>query len=282
MRIAVTGATGHLGRHTISSLMDRGVAAADIVAIVRNEDKAADLAAQGVTVALAPFEDEAALTSAFQGVDRLVMISAPEIGRRVHQHANIINAAKAAGISLIAYTSVLHAGTSTISLAAEHRETEALLAASGIDTVLLRNGWYWENYASFLDTAKATGHVFGAAANGKLGAAARKDYAEAAATVITSDGHAGKTYELVGHPALTYPELAAVVGQLIGQDVSYVDQSEADYVETLKSAGLPQVVAELIAGWDVAVANDQLADPSRDLQNLIGRESTSAVDALAA
>lgn len=282
MRIAITGAAGHLGRHVIESLLARGVAAQDLVAIVRTASKAEDLTARGITVAEAPYEDVAALTEALQGVDRLVLVSGSEVGKRAAQHTNVLEAAKAAGVAFIAYTSLVNADSSELSLAPEHRETEALLASSGIDHVLLRNGWYWENFASNVDAARATGHVFGAAGEGRVNGAARRDYAEAAALVVTTDGHAGKTYELGGQPSLTYPEIAQAVGTVIGAEVSYVNQSVEEYQQTLEGAGLPAEVAQMIAGWDVAIAGGALETASTDLEDLIGRPATSLAEALAA
>ena len=282
MRIAITGAAGHLGRHVIESLLARGVAAQDLVAIVRTASKAEDLTARGITVAEAPYEDVAALTEALQGVDRLVLVSGSEVGKRAAQHTNVLEAAKAAGVAFIAYTSLVNADSSELSLAPEHRETEALLASSGIDHVLLRNGWYWENFASNVDAARATGHVFGAAGEGRVNGAARRDYAEAAAVVVTTDGHAGKTYELGGQPSLTYPEIAQAVGTVIGAEVSYVNQSVEEYQQTLEGAGLPTEVAQMIAGWDTAIADGALQTSSTDLEDLIGRPATSLAEALAA
>ena len=282
MRIAVTGAAGHLGRHIIDSLLARDVAAGDIVAIVRTASKAADLADRGITVAEAAYEDTAALTSALQDVDRLVLVSGSEVGRRLAQHTSILDAAKAGGVGFIAYTSLVNADSSELSLAPEHRETEALLASSGIDHVLLRNGWYWENFASNVDAARATGHVFGAAGEGRVNGAARRDYAEAAALVVTTDGHAGKTYELGGQPSLTYPEIAQAVGTVIGAEVSYVDQSVEEYQQTLEGAGLPTEIAQMLAGWDVAIAGGALETASTDLEDLIGRPATAPAEALAA
>lgn len=282
MRIAITGAAGHLGRHVIESLLARGVAAQDLVALVRTASKAEDLTARGITVAEAPYEDVAALTEALQGVDRLVLVSGSEVGKRAAQHTNVLEAAKAAGVAFIAYTSLVNVDSSELSLAPEHRETEALLASSGIDHVLLRNGWYWENFASNVDAARATGHVFGAAGEGRVNGAARRDYAEAAAVVVTTDCHAGKTYELGGQPSLTYPEIAQAVGTVIGAEVSYVNQSVEEYQQTLEGAGLPAEVAQMIAGWDVAIAGGALETASTDLEDLIGRPATSLAEALAA
>lgn len=280
MRIAVTGATGSLGGHVVDSLLNKGVAASDIVAIVRNEEKAADLKDRGIALGVAAFEDEAALTAALEGVDRLVFISGSEVGQRVAQHTNVINAAKAAGVTFIAYTSLLNLDTSKLALAPEHIATEKLLAESGIDHALLRNGWYWENYESSIGAAKATGKVFGAAEGARVSAAARKDYAEAAAVVITSDNQAGKVYELAGAPALTYPEIAAGIGEVIGSEAEYVNLSVEDYQNLLEQAGVPAEFAALLAGMDPIIAEGALYSDSTDLQDLIGRPSTSIVEAL--
>lgn len=280
MRIAVTGATGSLGGHVVDSLLNKGVAVSDIVAIVRNEEKAADLKARGIALGVATFEDEAALTAALEGVDRLVFISGSEVGQRVAQHTNVINAAKAAGVTFIAYTSLLNLDTSKLALAPEHIATEKLLAESGIDHALLRNGWYWENYESSIGAAKATGKVLGAAEGARVSAAARKDYAEAAAVVITSDNQAGKVYELAGAPALTYPEIAAGIGEVIGSEAEYVNLSVEEYQNALEQAGVPAEFAALLAGMDPIIAEGALYSDSTDLQDLIGRPSTSIVEAL--
>lgn len=282
MRIAVTGATGHLGGLVIESLIQRGTAASDIVAIVRDEAKAAPLANLGVNVAVAPYEDEAALTAALQGVERLVLVSASEVGKRVPQHANIINAARAAGVSFIVYTSLLNLDTSELGLAPEHRETEQLLAQSGIDHTVLRNGWYWENYASALESGKAAGSFFGAAGEAKVSGAARRDYAEAAAVIVTGEGHTGKVYELAGAPALSYPQIAEQVGQVLGQEVRYVNQSVEEYQATLEGVGMPAEVAGMFAAMDPMIEAGALYSESTDLQDLIGRPSSSVVETFSA
>ncbi|MDJ1372097.1 SDR family oxidoreductase [Gulosibacter molinativorax] len=282
MRIAVTGAAGHFGGHVVDHLLSRGVAANDIVAIVRNEAKAADLAAKGVTVGVAAYEDEAALTAALQGVERLVLVSGSEVGQRLTQHTNIINAAKAAGVKFIAYTSLLNAPTSELGLAPEHVATEQLLAESGIEYALLRNGWYWENYASAIDTGKAMGKFFGAAGDAKVSGAARRDYAEAAAVVVTGEDQAGKVYELAGAPALSYQGIADEVAKVIGTPVTYVNQTVEEYTAALEAAGLPAEVAAMFAGMDPIIEQGALYSESTDLQDLLGRPSTSASETFSA
>lgn len=200
--IALTGATGQLGHYVLQDPLNT-VPASQIVAIVRNPAKARALSQQGVVVRRADYSDEAALTAALQGVDKLLLISSSEVGQRAVQHRNVINAAKAAGVKFIAYTSLLHADTSPLGLAAEHIETEQMLADSGIAYALLRNGWYTENYLASAPPALEHGVFIGAAGEGKIASATRADYAAAAARVIASEGHEGKIYELAGDNART-------------------------------------------------------------------------------
>ncbi|WP_207835864.1 SDR family oxidoreductase [Williamsia soli] len=282
MTTAITGATGQLGSLVVTDLLQRGVAPGEIVAIVRDNAKAAPLAEKGVTVRVADYSDRAALKSALDGVDKLLLISGSEVGQRVPQHINVIEAAEAAGVSLIAYTSLLKADSSGVSLAPEHLATEERLAASSIPSVLLRNGWYWENYGSALPQAIESGTLYGAAGDGRLAAASRADYAAAAAAVLTLDDQGGKTYELGGDERLTYAEFAKIVGEVVGKDVAYVDLSESDYAAALAGAGLPEPVATMLAGADAGISRGELDTESGDLQTLIGRPSTPVADVIRA
>ena len=281
MTIAVTGATGHLGRLVVAALLDRGTDPSDVVAVVRDASKAADLAARGVQVRVADYADRDALAAALGGVDKLLLISGSEMGQRVAQHANVIEAAKAAGVRFIAYTSVLDAQRSPMLLAAEHKATEDLLADSGLEVALLRNGWYWENYAAAVDTAEATGSLFGAAGNGRVAGAARKDFAEAAAAVLLADGQAGKVYELGGDERLTYPELADVLSKVVGKPVVYQDLPRDAYAKALEDAGVPAPMAAFLADSDACIALGALDTDSGDLHRLIGRASTPVETVLA-
>ncbi|MBB3038309.1 SDR family oxidoreductase [Hoyosella altamirensis] len=281
MTIAVTGATGHLGRLAIDALRKRGIPAGQIVAIVRDAGKAADLSEAGVQVRVADYSDSQALTAALSGVGNLLLISGSEVGQRVAQHANIINAANAAGVTFVAYTSILAAQTSPLALAEEHKTTEDLLGESGLQYALLRNGWYWENYESAVETARTTGALFGAAGRGRVAAASRKDYAEAAAEVLTSDkDQAGKVYELGGDEHLTYGELAEVLSGIVGVPVAYKDLPEDEYAKVLEDAGIPSPFAAVLADSDAGIAVGALDTDSGDLQRLIGRASTPAAEVL--
>ena len=271
--IVVTGASGQLGRLVIESLL-RKVPAKSIVAAVRTPERVADLAARGVQVRRADYADPVSLESAFQGAERILLISSSEVGQRFVQHRNVIDAAKRAGVSLLAYTSLLRADTSPLGLAAEHRETEAYLKASGLPSVILRNNWYTENYLASISSALAHGAFIGSAGEGRIASAARADYAEAAATVLTSPGHVGKIYELAGDTAYTLAELATELSAQAGKQVTYRDLPEADFKAALVGAGLPDALAGLLADSDRGAALGALFDDKHQLSALIGRATT--------
>lgn len=271
--IAITGASGQLGRLVLDELL-KGVPPSGIVAAVRNPQKVAGLAARGITVRQADYDRPETLASAFQGVGKLLLISANEVGRRVPQHKAVIDAAKRAGVGLIAYTSILHAGTSPMGLAAEHKETEALLQASGVPHVLLRNGWYTENYTGAIPAALKHGALFGCAGQGRISSAARADYAAAAARVLTQEGQAGRVYELAGDDSYTLADLAAEVARQSGRPIVYTDLPEPAYKAALLQAGLPEAIAALLSESDTGASKGGLFDDSRQLSALIGRPTT--------
>lgn len=278
MTIAVTGATGQLGRLLIERLRAK-LPAADIVALARTPSKAADL---GVEVREADYARPDTLDKALAGIDTLMMISASEVGQRLPQHSNLIEAAKKAGVKRVVYTSVLHGERSTLSLAPEHVETEALLKASGLSFTLLRDGWYTENYTASVGPAVANGAFIGSAGQGKIASAARADFADAAVAVLTTTGHEGKTYELAGDSAYTLAELAAEISRQTGKDIPYMDLPPADYAAALTAAGVPAPWPEVLASSDAEAAKGALFDDSRVLSKLIGRPTTSLKDSVAA
>ncbi|HBI09639.1 MAG TPA: NAD(P)-dependent oxidoreductase [Franconibacter pulveris] len=279
--IAITGASGHLGRLVIADLL-KTVAAEQLVAIVRDPAKIADLAQKGVQVRRAEYGDAAALQAALTGVEKLLLISSSEVGQRAPQHRNVIEAAKAAGVTFIAYTSLLHADRSPLGLAEEHVATEKMLAESGIPFALLRNGWYSENYLASVPPALEHGAFIGSAGEGKIASATRADYAEAAARVMTLDNQAGNVYELAGDEAWTLSDLTAQLSELSGKPVAYQNLSEADFKAALQGAGLPEPFAALLANSDVGASKGGLFDDSRQLSTLIGRPTTPLAESLRA
>ena len=279
--IAITGATGQLGQLVIEQLLNT-VPANQIVAIVRNPAKAEALSQQGITVRQGDYADESTMTSALKGVEKLLLISSSEVGQRATQHQNVINAAKAAGVKFIAYTSLLHADKSPLGLHAEHVATEKALAESGIPYALLRNGWYTENYLASAPPALEHGVFIGAAGEGKIASATRTDYAAAAARVISGDGHAGNVYELAGDHAWTLSELAAELSKQSGKNVTYQNMSEADFSAALKGVGLPAGLADMLADSDVGASKGGLFDDSHTLSKLIGRPTTPLSESIKA
>jgi NAD(P)H dehydrogenase (quinone) len=282
MKLLVTGASGHLGRLVVNSLLERGVGAGDVVALARTPEAVADLAARGVEVRRADYDDRASLDAAFAGIDRLLFVSGSAVGQRIGQHANVIEAAKAAGVGFVAYTSITRADTSDLQLAAEHRATEEMLAASGVPHSLLRNSWYLENYTAQVGTALEHGVVLGAAGEGRVSAATRADYAAAAAVVLAGEGHEGRVYELGGDDAFTLADYAATLSRVSGRDVAYRNLSVEDYVAALVAAGLPQGYAAVLADGDRGLSLGQLHTDSGDLARLIGRPTTGLEAALRA
>ncbi|GHJ08162.1 NAD(P)-dependent oxidoreductase [Micromonospora humidisoli] len=278
MSVVVTGATGHLGRLIVESLLRRGVPAGQIVALGRTVDRLADLADRGVVVRAADYTDPDSLRAAFTDAEKLMFVSGSEVGQRVPQHHNVIEAARQAGVGLVVYTSIAHADTSDLLLATEHRATEEELRASGLPYVLLRNSWYLENYTGQLANYLAHG-VAGSAGDGRVSAATRADYAEAAAVVLTTEGHAGQVYELGGE-AFTMTELAAEVSRQSGHDVRYTDLPVPAYTEVLVSAGLPEPYAATLADADRGIAHGALYVPVEHLEKLLGRRPTTLAEAL--
>lgn len=278
MTIAVTGATGQLGRLVIASLKTK-VPTDQIVALVRSPEKAADL---GVTAIAFDYSKPDRLAPALAGVDTLLLISSNEVGQRAAQHRNVIEAAQQAGVGRIVYTSLLHADTSPLDLAAEHVETEEAIAASGLPATFVHNGWYTENYSGSIPGALAGGAFIGSAGGARVSSAARVDYAEAAAVVAAGEGHEGRTYELAGDTAWTLPELAAAISSQSGRSIPYKDLPEADYAAALRGVGLPDALAASVAGWDVAASKGALFDDSRQLSQLIGRPTTPLADTVGA
>jgi NAD(P)H dehydrogenase (quinone) len=273
MKIGLTGATGQLGRLVVEQLVAK-CPATDIVAIVRDPAKAGDFAAKGVELRVATYDDRASLEAAFVGLDRLLLISSNELGRRASQHINVIDAAKAAGVKHVVYTSAPKATTSSLVLAPEHKATEEYLTSSGLPYTVLRNNWYTENYAQSIRSAKETGAVVAAAGSGRVASATRADYAEGAAAVLVGEGHEGKVYELSGDYAWDFNELAAAIAEVTGTPCSYQAVEQTDIVAAMTTMGMDEGVAGFFAAIDGNIAEGALGDATPELSQLIGRPTT--------
>jgi NAD(P)H dehydrogenase (quinone) len=278
---AVTGASGPFGRHAISGLIEAGVPASDIVALVRTPSKVQDLADQGVQVRAADYSDASTLPGALAGVDTLLLVSGSEVGQRIAQHTNVIDAAKGAGVSRIVYTSAPRADTTELVLAPEHKATEEALRASGVAFTILRNGWYIENYLGQLEQYKATGEIVGAAGDGLVSGAPRADFAAAAAAALVQPGHENAVYELGGAPAFTMTDLAAALSEATGTTIVYRDVTPDELTSILEGVGLDAGTAGFVTALDVATKRGDLFVDSGDLQRLLGRESTPLAEVVA-
>ncbi|GAB3645364.1 SDR family oxidoreductase [Glycomyces tarimensis] len=278
--IAVTGATGNLGRLVIEHLLERQVPPEQIAALVRDPDRAADLARRGIDVRHADYDHPDTLRPALAGVEKLLLVSGSEVGKRLTQHRNVIDAAAHAGVGLVLYTSILKADTSQVALADEHLGTERHLRDSGLAHLILRNGWYLENYTQNLDQVIESGTLYGAAGKGRVAAAGRNDYAEAAAVLLTEDHGVDKVFELCGDEPFDYDELAAAIAKVAGTDVVYVNMDPDAYTQALVQSGLELPAATGIADADQGVARGELDSNSTDLSDLIARPTMPLHDAL--
>ena len=277
MKIGITGATGQLGQLVVGKLKEK-VSAEIIVALVRNTERAAEL---GVEARAFDYSKPESLVASLVGIDKLLLISGNELGQRLPQHLAVIAAAKEAGVKQFVYTSILHADTSSLGLAGEHLATEAALKASGLAYTILRNGWYTENYVGSAKGAIGAGAFIGCAGAGKIASAARADYAEAAAVVLAGEGSENKTYELAGDTAYTLTELAAEISRQAGKTIPYNNLTETQYADILKSFGLPDGLAEMLADSDTGASKGGLFDDSHVLSTLIGRSTTPLATVLA-
>lgn len=278
MKTGVTGATGQLGGLVVEKLKEKGLSSS-VVALVRNKEKGSGL---GVEAREFDYNNPAKLVDALQGIEKLILISGNELGKRAEQHANVIEAAKQAGVKWVVYTSLLHADTSSLSLAPEHYATEKALQASGITYTILRNGWYTENYTGSIGGAVAAGAFIGSAGDGKISSAARADFADAAVAVITGAGHENKVYELAGDSSYTLADLAAEISKQTGKTIPYNNLPETAYADILKSFGLPEMFAEAIASWDTGASKGDLFNESHQLSKLIGKPTTPMTETVKA
>ncbi|WP_327354144.1 SDR family oxidoreductase [Streptomyces sp. NBC_01304] len=278
--IVVTGATGQLGRLVIDGLLAQ-VPADQVAAVVRNKEKAADLAARGVELRIADYSAPETLAGAFAAGDRVLLISGSEVGRRVPQHQAVIDAAKAAGVAQLAYTGILGGPEADFKLAAEHKVTEQAILDSGLPYTFLRNGWYHENYTANLAPVLAHGAVVSNAGEGRIGSASRADYAAAAVAVLTGEGHENKAYELSGDVAWSLAEYAAEIAAQSGKEISYANVPAEQHLAVLTGAGVPAGFAEILVDVDAGIARGLLAGGSGDLARLIGRPTTPLASAVA-
>jgi NAD(P)H dehydrogenase (quinone) len=275
----VTGATGQLGRLVVRQLLEQ-VPAEQIAVVVRDAAKAEEFAERGVEVRTADYSAPESLAGAFKAGERVLLISGSEVGQRVPQHLAVLEAAKAAGVALLAYTGVLGGDEADFKLAAEHQATEHAILASGLPYAFLRNGWYTENYTAQLPTYLEHGAIAAAAGEGRVASASREDYAAAAVAVLTGEGHENRVYELSGDVAWGFAEFAAEVAAQSGKEVGYAALPPEEITKILLGAGLPEPLVEILVDVDLAIARGRLAVRTGDLSRLIGRPTTPIADTI--
>jgi len=278
---AITGASGHLGSLAVAELMTGGVPVSNVVALMRTPSKAGDIAKRGVQVREANYTRPETLSAALAGVDRLLLVSSSEPGKRVAHHTNVIEAAKTAGVSRIVYTSMLNADDTTNPLAGEHQDTERALGEAAVPFTILRNGWYTENYTDQLGQYLQRGEILGAAGSGRISAATRHDCAAVAAAALLQNEEGNRTYE-IGGPAFDLPELARVITEVTGRQVTYRNLTIEEYVSSLRRSGLDEVNARFVAALDASIAHGDLETASTDLARLLGRPATLLIDVVRA
>ncbi|WP_461215703.1 NAD(P)H-binding protein [Lacticaseibacillus sp. GG6-2] len=273
---AVTAVTGRFGQVAVRELAKRLQPGDALIALARNVDKAAKLVPTNVPVRIGDYDNEQSLAQSLAGIDRLLFISGQPGQKisRAEQHQNVVNAAKTAGVKFIAYTSFPQAPTNPAPLAADHKATEEAITASGIAHSFLRNNWYLENESSSLKAGAAGRPVVYSAADGQAGWALEREYAEAAANVLTSTDP--KTvYEFAGAPH-TYADLAAA----IGSDVTTQQVSDADDQAGLEKTGLPKGVAGFITATQRVIREGGLKPTTNDLETVLGHPLTPLADAV--
>lgn len=282
MTILVTAASGHLGSLVVESLLTRGADPATIVASARDTAKLADFAARGIRTVELDYARPETIAPALEGVDTVLLVSGTDVGSRAAQHQNVIDAAKAAGVTKLVYTSATRATTADFAVAPEHKATEEAIAAAGIPAVIVRNNWYTENYAADVARAAETGVIASSAGEGRVASASRADFADAAAVVLLEDGHIGQVYELAGDVVWNYSDLAAAASEVVGREVTYVSLSTEEHVAALEGFGLDAGTAGFVAAIDTGIRNGVLAESDGTLSRLIGRPTTPLVEGLRA
>ena len=276
MSIVITGATGHLGRLVIETLLERG--AGGIVATGRSVERIADLADRGVQVERLDFDDVPESVDWLGPGDVLLLVSGSEVGRRVPQHRAVVDLAVRSGVRRIVYTSAPAADDTALVLAPEHAATERLIRESGLPFTFLRNGWYTENYLPAFEQARESGVVAASVGDGRVASAPRADFAEAAAVVLSTDGHEGAVYELSGDIAWDHDELARTFGEVLGREVGHQRLSPEAHRELLLSLGLDEGTAGFVVALDQNIGAGLVAVTTGDLAKLLGRPTVPLVE----
>jgi NAD(P)H dehydrogenase (quinone) len=270
MTIAIIGATGQLGGLIIQALLERGTPAGDLLALGRSAERRQSLSDRGLRTAALDLDDVDGTAAALTGADKLLIISVGAPGQALGPRRNAIDAARLAGVGHLVYTSALQAPITILGLAAEHLATEELVTASGLPATFLRNGWYTENHQQEFTAAQAQGIIANSVGEGRLATAPRKDYAEAAAVVLTTPGHEGRAYELSGDTAWSYADFADTAAHVLDQPVTYQPLTPEQERQQLIAFGLDDPTAAFMVALHANMRDGALAATPGDLAHLIG------------
>ncbi|TGN02330.1 SDR family oxidoreductase [Leptospira dzoumogneensis] len=276
--VLVTGASGHLGKIVLEELLKRGQK--KIIATTRKPESLEDFAKRGVIVRKASFDDPASLTSAFQGADRILIISTDDIGNRLEGHSNAVDAAVKVGAKRVLYTSLTKANEVPVTFAFEHEGTEEKIKQSGLAYTILRNNLYSDYLIPKLQHSIASGSLYGSGGEGSCAYISRTDCAKAAAAALLSSGSGNQILEISGPKAWTYPELAKFISELTGVSVSYVDLPAEELSKALVGAGVPKPMADALASFDVSIREGYLKDVNTLVKDLIGESLQDVTDLL--
>jgi len=282
MSIIVTGAAGHLGRLTAEALLDR-IAPEHLVLVTRHPKRLREFAARGVDVRYGDFDDTATLSAAFAGGERMLLISTDSLGRRIRQHRTAIDAAVEAGVHHVMFTSHVNPmGNPIGSFATELGDTEVILQRSGVAWTVLRFGSFAELQLRPAATAVQNGRLITNGGDGRIVPVSRRDCAEAAAVVLTTDGHSGTTYDITGPEAMTPRDLAELYAELSGKPVEFVSLDDWRFTLTLMGVGTPWQPARAIAAFGRAIREGwfDVVDPA--FERLTGHAPTRLRDVLIA
>ena len=275
-KILITGATGQLGKATIAHLL-KDMKPGNIVALARDANKADFLKEKSIEVRVGDFDDTVSLDRAMQGIGKLLLISSSELQRRFQQHKNVVDAAKKAGVKHIVYTSVSmkDVNTSAIKFLMEsHFQTEDYIKESGMNYTFLRNSLYAETIPMFVGENVLKTGIYLPAGNGEVSFAHRGEMGEATAKVL-STGHENKTYSLTNVETYSYRNVAQILSEISGKEISYFSPEVEDYTKTLSNAGVPKEYIGVFSGFALAIARGEFNMVSHDLESLLGRKPAS-------
>lgn len=275
-KILISGASGHLGSLVIKHLIEsQGIAAADIIATSRDPSKLSALAAKGVETRAADFSTPSTLAAAFQGVDRLLIISTDAIGARIDQHKAAIEAAQKASVQRIFYTSMPKAETSAIIFAPEHAASEAAIKSSGLAYTIFRNGWYMENLFMSLPQIVSSGQWYTSAGDGRTGYIAREDIARAIAAGIAHPVAENITYNLNGDVGHSNHDIAALVSDITAKQIDVINLNDEQLLNGMLATGVPANFAPFLVSTNAATRAGDLDRISDDAANLSGHPLTT-------